>query len=165
MIVKNDLKLKSCKKTKSSRLERGSESCKSPKMPTVPCLAPIIFSVETLFFNTRDPDPTEQNFCCETAPKCIQSHGLWKKRQETATFHVKINQNHLLEKTDFVSTKILPHAIPQSQTHLKVVREQFAWFFVSSDWLASSPNHNPLGYFAWKHTLAQPGCTKHKTLA
>jgi hypothetical protein len=36
---KNDLNLKPYKKTKNSWLDRGSESCRSPKMPTASCLA------------------------------------------------------------------------------------------------------------------------------
>jgi hypothetical protein len=34
-IVKNDLELK--QQTKSSKLDKDTESCKSPKLPTTPC--------------------------------------------------------------------------------------------------------------------------------
>jgi hypothetical protein len=35
----------------------------------------------------------------------------------------------------------------------------------SQDWLALSPNINPLEYLAKEYTLAKLSCTKHMTLA
>jgi hypothetical protein len=107
--------------------------------------------------------------------KCIQSHGLMahsEKRQVTPTFYGNRCQNlpRLLHRACFV--KIICSNMPNtcmenfcfqqdSPPSHKAIRtkkwleDDLSDFSSPSNWPASSPDLNPLDYFAWEYTMAK----------